>query len=190
MLIILKSPKGESNHSLRTTLAMFPSLNVLTKLLFGISQKKNSGFVRFAHSILFNFQVPHICYRRTGLRCRLVDSLFILPQLFPFVKRFLKISFRKFSKRSALLIFRKVFKVPWNLVLWAVRSGSLATACICYHSWKKMSIAKIQTGILHFFILQSKMKLFFLSNCPIEEAKGFNLVTINPKIALLFFNKG
>ena len=41
-----------------------------------------------------------------------------------------------------------------------------------------------------FFILQSKMKLFFLSNCPIEETKGFNLVTINPKIALLFFNKG
>ena len=28
--------------------------------LIGISQKKNSGFVRFAHSILFNFQVPHI----------------------------------------------------------------------------------------------------------------------------------
>ena len=169
---------------------MFPSLNVLTKLLFGISQKKNSGFVRFAHSILFNFQVPHLRYRQTGSRRCLVDSLFILPQLFPFVKRFLKFSFRKFLKRSALLIFRKVFKVPWSLVLWAVRSGSLATACICYHSWKKMSIAKIQTGILHFFILQSKMKLFFLSNCPIEEAKGFNLVTINPKIALLFFNKG
>ena len=123
---------------------------------------KESGFVRFAHSILFNFQVPHLRYRQTGSRRCLVDSLFILPQLFPFVKRFLKISFR----------------------------GSLATACICYHSWKKMSIAKIQTGILHFFILQSKMKLFFLSNCPIEEAKGFNLVTINPKIALLFFNKG
>ena len=151
MLIVLKSPKGESNHSLRTTLAMFPSLNVLTKLLFGFL--KESGFVRFAHSILFNFQVPHFRYRRAGSRRCLVDSLFILPQLFPFVKRFLKISFRKFWKRSALLIFRKVFKVPWNLVLWAVWSGSLATACICYHSWKKMSIAKIQTGILHFFIL-------------------------------------
>ena len=117
MLIILKSPKGESNHSLRTTLAMFPSLNVLTKLLFGISQKKNSGFVRFAHSILFNFQVPHLRYRQTGSRRCLVDSLFILPQLFPFVKRFLKISFRKFSKRSALLIFRKVFKALWTSVL-------------------------------------------------------------------------
>ena len=40
---------------------MFPSLNVLTKLLFGFL--KESGFVRFAHSILFNFQVPHIRYR-------------------------------------------------------------------------------------------------------------------------------
>ena len=122
---------------------MFPSLNVLTKLLFGISQKKNSGFVRFAHSILFNFQVPHICYRRTGLRCRLVDSLFILPQLFPFVKRFLKISFRKFSKRSALLIFRKVFKVLWTSVLSGVVSPeewhSLAATCLVYHHALQMS---------------------------------------------------
>ena len=126
MLIVLKSPEGESNHSLRTTLAMFPSLNVLTKLLFGISQKKNSGFVRFAHSILFNFQVPHLRYRQTGSRRCLVDSLFIIPQLFPFVKRFLKISFRKFSQRSALLIFRKVFKVPLNPgFIWGSVSGGV-----------------------------------------------------------------
>ena len=73
---------------------------------------KEFGFVRFAHSILFNFQVPRLRYRQTGSRRCLVDSLFILPQLFPFVKRFLKISFQKFLKRTALLIFRKAFKVP------------------------------------------------------------------------------
>ena len=67
---------------------------------------KESGFVRFAHSILFNFQVPHSALPFGSRRC-LDDSLFILPQRFPFVKGFLKI----FPGRRSL---PKPFQIPPN----------------------------------------------------------------------------
>ena len=80
------------------------------------SSKNPGSFVsHIRYCLIFKFLMSATV---SGSRCRLADSLFILPQLFPFVKRFLKISFRKFWKRTALHRFREVFK---TLAIWFCR---------------------------------------------------------------------
>ena len=88
---------------------------------------KESGFVRFAHSILFNFQVPHLSLPARPVRVAVSLTAYLFyHSFFPFVKRFLKISFRKFSKRSALLSFRKGFQSPLDLgFIWGSVSGGV-----------------------------------------------------------------
>ena len=96
---------------------------------------KESGFVRFAHSILFNFQVPHSALPFGSRRC-LADSLFILPQRFPFVKGFLKI----FPRRLRLPKPFQVSLTPVTAGFAAIPNQPvLAATCISYHSWRKMS---------------------------------------------------
>ena len=88
------------------------------------SSKNPGSFVsHIRYCLIFKFLISATV---SGSRRCLADSLFILPQLFPFVKRFLKISFRKFWKRTALQHFREGFKILWTSVFTGVvppRSG-------------------------------------------------------------------
>ena len=78
--------------------------------LFGFL--KESGFVRFAHSILFNFQVPHLRYRKPVCVAVSLTAYLFYHIFFHLSRGFLKFLSEDFQERSALSIFRKAFKVP------------------------------------------------------------------------------
>ena len=73
---------------------------------------KESGFVRFAHSILFNFQVPHLRYRRPVCVAVSLTAYLFYHIFFHLSRGFLKFLLEDFQERSALSIFPKAFKVP------------------------------------------------------------------------------
>ena len=158
---------------------------------------KESGFVRFAHSILFNFQVPHLRYRRPVCVAVSLTAYLFYHIFFHLSRGFLKFLLEDFQERSALSIFRKSSKVPWLLEIYGlllspeefVSRGDFAIVAqlgknvnkkigICLFAWFPVKLTYFFILFdLSFFFIYCSLKIF--SGCPFIYMEGF-LIFVGP----------